>query len=189
MTLSLNRNYSLFSLVSYISLVDYYIFGFIHSVYTLCLLCMVVNYKNLPHIINYSKKKLLVSPRMENFKNNMDMLIQKYRLVYICDGILYIGDFVQTVILKISLNCISRIKDKKEQINVKEPVELIDDFMINDNSTDDKLIEEQLDNLLDLGQNILIGIGIGKKEEQIENVGIFMRNFNNVLKYIKDKKE
>jgi hypothetical protein len=88
------------------------------------------------------------------------------------------GDICSKLIETVMLYVISKIQKQPMvvPVTVQDVTERIDDFMESDDETFQR-INNELDNLLSIGTNIITQTMSGRKEEQKENVNTFMNKF------------
>lgn len=193
----LETNYNQYYLHTFMVYTTYYTHGFTFAMYTCCVSLLMMYYNSIPTIIkmirnNYIKPKYLTDIKQFNVKYNLPT-IKKYILVIgdVCVNVFLtiLSEITKKIISiqdKNMLKKFNKIKNKK--CDDVDKIDCIDEYLneTETNDEDDEMdvekINEQLNNLLMMGSNIIEQVRNGNKENQKDNAKLFMSNFDKLLK-------
>lgn len=174
------QNYNKYHLHTLLVYTAYYIFGFSISLYV-CMVSLLMMYNRyLPKIGTF----LITRYSKNNFVVNIKQICNKYNIVTICKYIVVYGNFIDGVISSL----ITTILNKFTPIHMSRNVlnrDKIEDILKDNNEPNEeelKHINEELDNLLNLGASIIEQVGQGNKNNQRSEAKEFMSNFGKIFK-------
>lgn len=173
--LNMIHNFNQYHLISFLSMTNYFLFDTKTSMYILCLNLLCINYKYIPVVTQFFYHKV----QDTKYIKQIEEISRIYKFKTVDNIIITIGDVVTKVFESIIYYFISKVHTKTDAIppvSISEVTEKIDDFLETDEESFKK-INDELDNLLSIGTNIITQTMAGKKDEQKENVNSFMNKF------------
>lgn len=172
--LNMVYNFNQYRLMSFITMTNYFLFGMEMSMYITLLNVMYINHKYIPITTSFIYNRI----HDTIYVKKLQELIIAYKINTMISVIMTMGDISSKLIETVMLYVISKIQKQPMvvPVTVQDVTERIDDFMESDDETFQR-INNELDNLLSIGTNIITQTMSGRKEEQKENVNTFMNKF------------
>lgn len=191
------NTYSEIRLCTMIIYMSYMFSGFTSMVYTIFVMMIVKYSKHIPMIIGTINTKYIDKRINTTTLTKVNDVLIEYNLQNIVKYYLVIGDVICNSMCAILINISNKIKEinpKYNEIskhintmNTLTDTENIDDYIENNDEQHIQQLNDDLDNLLKMGTEILTQTIAGKKSEQEHRVNKFMNDAGKLFKNKKGK--